>query len=55
MENNWKQLETYVPTRNSTQIRSHAQKVFIRIEKLHRTKDPLEYIRQYVHITNNIY
>ena len=42
---NWKELESYVPTRNSTQIRSHAQKFFIRIQKQYGVKDPLEYIR----------
>ena len=45
---NWKKLEHYVPTRNSTQIRSHAQKFFIKIERQHHVRDALEHIRRYV-------
>jgi SHAQKYF class myb-like DNA-binding protein len=30
---NWKQVEDYVGTRNGTQIRSHAQKFFLRLER----------------------
>jgi SHAQKYF class myb-like DNA-binding protein len=30
---NWKQVEEFVGTRNGTQIRSHAQKFFLRLER----------------------
>ena len=36
--NNWKKVETYVKTRNSTQIRSHAQKYLKKIEKKYFSK-----------------
>ena len=36
--NNWKKVETYVKTRNSTQIRSHAQKYLKKIEKKYYSK-----------------
>jgi SHAQKYF class myb-like DNA-binding protein len=50
---NWKQVEEFVGTRNGTQIRSHAQKFFLRLERetdfkfdddlnLHSDKEKLE-------------
>jgi SHAQKYF class myb-like DNA-binding protein len=50
---NWKQVEDFVGTRNGTQIRSHAQKFFLRLEReagtnfddesnLHSDKEKLE-------------
>jgi SHAQKYF class myb-like DNA-binding protein len=35
--NNWKKVETFVKTRNSTQIRSHAQKYLKKLEKKYFT------------------
>ena len=42
--NNWKMLESEIKTRNSVQIRSHAQKFFNRVKLEFNTKDPLKYI-----------
>lgn len=44
--NNWKILETTIPTRNGTQIRSHAQKFFTRIKNELGVTDPLKYIQE---------
>jgi len=38
-KNNWKKVETYVKTRTSTQIRSHAQKYLKKLEKKYFPKD----------------
>ena len=38
-KNNWKKVETYVKTRTSTQIRSHAQKYLKKLEKKYCSKD----------------
>ncbi|CAI2383922.1 unnamed protein product [Moneuplotes crassus] len=40
----WVMLEKSIPTRTSTQIRSHAQKYFNTIKEQFRTEDPLGYI-----------
>ena len=42
---NWKKIETFVGTRSSTQIRSHAQKFFNKISKLFPSSNPLEYLQ----------
>jgi len=36
---NWKKVEDYVATRTSTQARSHAQKFFGNIEKMHESME----------------
>ena len=43
---NWKKIETYVGTRSSTQIRSHAQKFFNKLSKLFPAINPLEYLQK---------
>lgn len=44
--NNWKILESSIPTRNGTQIRSHAQKFFSRIRNELGVDDPLSYVKK---------
>jgi hypothetical protein len=44
--NNWKKVETILPSRNGTQIRSHAQKFFKRIRKEFKTIDPLTFVQE---------
>lgn len=36
---NWKKVEEFVGTRNGAQIRSHAQKFFLRIQREERSED----------------
>lgn len=42
----WKKLNKCVPTRTITQIKTHAQKFFIRLENMTpKGTDPLQYLR----------
>lgn len=43
---NWDKIESKIPTRSGTQIRSHAQKFFARIRKEFNTKDPMKYVQK---------
>jgi SHAQKYF class myb-like DNA-binding protein len=38
----WKKVEEYIKTRSGAQIRSHAQKYFLKIQKEYPDQDPYE-------------
>ncbi|CDW72485.1 myb-like dna-binding shaqkyf class family protein [Stylonychia lemnae] len=42
----WRKVEDFVETRSGAQIRSHAQKYFIRIQKKLKNSDALDYLNQ---------
>lgn len=42
----WRRVEDYVKTRSGAQIRSHAQKYFIRIQRKFKGGDMLAYLNQ---------
>ena len=58
--NSWKKVEKYLPTRTSSQIRSHAQKFFIRLTKEFNCDNPGNFIidhmyeAEYVSIFNKL-
>ena len=43
---NWKMIEKMVQSRSPTQLRSHAQKFFIKIMQIYNTSDPINYIKE---------
>ena len=51
--NNWKKVESYVKSRSSTQIRSHAQKYLIKLHKKYKICDDINFDSKDEYINNN--
>ena len=42
----WKKVEQYVRTRSGSQVRSHAQKFFNKLQKVNQRQEPLQRSQQ---------